>query len=1376
MGPKLTKVACQHLQIFVAVCERTVKLRNSRFDRLKLFTATFFLGDKTVGPLMDKMRALIDRERGLVASLTFRFAAEAVQHSREAAQNSRDNLTLSQGIDSKITAVSENLSEQQRKEEVEKWKRVIAKALGFGDEYPPKIEAHSQVERLRDSLVPGTGDWLLGDDTFKSWAQLGAPPQPVLALEGPNGSGRSHLLFNVLRHLRKIHSDGGGDSGLIMSYYFHQPDARIPASRNTIPAHVLRTLLWQCCVAQEALTKSVGVICGDKGAGELEAGIDQWRHLLLDNPDIVKTGVCFVLVVDGLGDMAGALAPLLRAMQEGQSGNCFRVLLATRKDGAHSMLLPVKSMVGTIALEGRTAPDIERYIKSRLDVMEAFGDLSRPGILEWRAKIVATLRDKTSGDYVKLVKCLDDIEKVDLVEEIQNVLDNAGKSRSDQIEAEIQALNQSRTAKEIAEINEIVLWMDTARVPLPPDDLDAVLAVGQSSDGGSSLLPLEARLRAKYTLFAVSTAGKVEYRSPEVQQCIPRRDQVDGADYQTGSGPPNEIYPSEVGMVKHFLRTVCPKEVYDKFGFDQFLETKMHSARNYICADPDNSEARMAVTCLRILTEPRNLKTAKLHPYAAQFLFSHLRKTDLSLADRELKAQAGHLLYKLFNSDFGIDSMFWAANHGWLHYSDWLAEVDAWAKEVRAAWIYSYRGPTELVRWLKDTAVFRGVPEGDGRQWAGDLVQEEGIKVLEILYRHAAKRMAEHLLRAFWTDELHTAIAFLTGYLERVSIQTPAMCQTKSRHLNNSVLSLQASVAAGREPSTTQGDWREDVPRDIKTIHRAISASRDLVEETFPDVFWSFLYAEIPSRFIWANPKLTQTRKERAREALLANPRDCLAMFALSVTTDSNDRESVIRSLEAGLDLLHDGWDWRQTTRTQRIYSALFEMLVTNYIDSQTDENFSLAVAAVRECLQDRLQVGRAVYHLLLLTVIEADEKERWDDILALVETSNQYRDSWETYSLLLDEAYSYTRFNEAVIRAADARARGDIVDAIYQPAIEIAAGRKEEDHLCWLRYSYAFALNFQPGNQQRVLGLWEQMMDRFPKLTKAPEVLVMLIQQFVAPNYVLNALEADPGSETANRHLARIRTMQTEPSNSDEQTTWTPNTSRVSLFIARYHWLNGSPERARKEVAAMMKSYLAQLEGARNFWSVCAVCAACDDDENAIAAFHMILRDWHGELDNYEEEKSKWDEKHGGDVATGPWAVREEAGDEARENAETTVEAMASDAAQTIEDEPKPSPPRFPCACDGCDDPMPGANVWWCRLCAALRQYDDKCYRKIIDGTMGKQLCPKEHGFLRIPGLDPNSPDAALPVGSIRVGTQIMTLEEWVNSLAATYLGFKVA
>ncbi len=127
---------------------------------------------------------------------------------------------------------------------------------------------------------------------------------------------------------------------------------------------------------------------------------------------------------------------------------------------------PAKDIISTIALRGKTTPDIKLYIGHRLDSIPAVRDRSRPEISKWWMTIVDTLHDKAAGDYVKLVKCLDDIGNTDMVDDIKKVLDDAGKSRTDRIKAEIQSLNKSRTAREMAEINEIILWMHTAHAPL----------------------------------------------------------------------------------------------------------------------------------------------------------------------------------------------------------------------------------------------------------------------------------------------------------------------------------------------------------------------------------------------------------------------------------------------------------------------------------------------------------------------------------------------------------------------------------------------------------------------------------------------------------------------------------------------------------------------------------------------------------------------------------------------------------------------------------------------------------------------------------------------------------------------------------------------
>ncbi|KAK2673965.1 Fungal STAND N-terminal Goodbye domain [Fusarium oxysporum f. sp. vasinfectum] len=90
MDSKLTKIACQHLQIFVDICDHTLKLRSKR-SKFATFMKQMFLNDDGVQELLGAMKNLVEKEHGLVSAQTWK-------SSNEAAANSKDGLNLTRNM------------------------------------------------------------------------------------------------------------------------------------------------------------------------------------------------------------------------------------------------------------------------------------------------------------------------------------------------------------------------------------------------------------------------------------------------------------------------------------------------------------------------------------------------------------------------------------------------------------------------------------------------------------------------------------------------------------------------------------------------------------------------------------------------------------------------------------------------------------------------------------------------------------------------------------------------------------------------------------------------------------------------------------------------------------------------------------------------------------------------------------------------------------------------------------------------------------------------------------------------------------------------------------------------------------------------------
>lgn len=704
MDAKLTKVACRHLQLFVEICDRALKLSQKRY-KIMAFTKQLFLIDDGVKDLLAQMKNLVGEEHRLVSAHTFK-------SSNEAAANSRDNLALAKKADAKLDAVMNDKNEQRRAEETRKWKRAVITALDFeqSEFNSTTQEPKEPNERWRDvwrknrEVTEGTGDWISKHQSFMSWIR--GTSSSILGIEGGDGTGKTILAANIIMLLQKPNPVGVLNSRAVVAYYFLEADSKATVDKKEIGYSVSKSLLWQLAKEDTPFLKSVALIC--EKTKTFRNHQDVWTQLVLENNDRINQDSVFFVVIDGLGGDIAVLTELLQKLSTDPTRHRTRVLL-TGKPSTFEILGRMEGVkFDKIALECSNAHDVELYIRARLDKIDILKDRDQPNVLEMREKIFNTLRE-TTGDYFKLGSVLDNIAKSSGdVGEIDGYLDMAGQTGREQLMKEIEQLNKTRSEKEIDEINEIIRWVNSSRHWQEPSQMEAVLALrtGNESSQQTSLLSLRSKISTKYSLFSL-VDGFVDYKLPEWKESIPHKGgkrNVDGI-----LNGPEKIHPAEINMLRHYLSSICPNGVYDKFGFDDFFNHKLTQKSSYIWQDPDNSEITLALRCLTCLVEQRTDTTRRMHSYAHNHLYSHLKFTDLSLADRELKAEVGEKLVKLFTTGYGIDSLLYLDP-----VSDMQEESIYSPKTIPQnwePWLFSEDGVDLLSTWFKDSAVLERVKE-----------------------------------------------------------------------------------------------------------------------------------------------------------------------------------------------------------------------------------------------------------------------------------------------------------------------------------------------------------------------------------------------------------------------------------------------------------------------------------------------------------------------------------------------------------------------------------------------------------------------------------------------------------------------------------------
>ena len=752
MDASLRKVACQHLSFFVEICDRILELRKKH--KIKIFMRQLFLKDDSIKDALNRMENLYKEEVGLVAAQTFRISSET-------AADTKDNLHLTENANTKLDTLLNDKNKQKRMKDDQKEKETIMKALGFSDK---EIEADDKKDEPWEILrkhetkrIEGSGKWVREDPFFRDWVNGSASAKPILGIEGRDGAGKTLVASNIIAYLRELRSIEGSGPRLVVAHYFLGRQSKGSIDKDAVANEVSRSLLWQLAKADEHFKKSTFDICSKRNF--LRNSVDMWRRLVFEI-DRDKMDSTFFIVIDGLTEGIDALTKTFKTISVQPNRHRVRLLITGKKNLLDNLTIAEGIEMDKIKLGRSNMQDVELYIKSRMDDIETLKDKNNHDVAEIRERILRALKESTDGDYYKLGQDLNNLANYDEVEDIEKYLENPGQTRPDHIRALIDKLNQERTPKEIAEINEIILWVSYGPRWLSLPEMEAALALRTRKWGSRSLTSLESKIRSRYSIFRIGDQRDVRFDPAEISEMIPMKKRGAGAD-DSHEGT-NEILPAEIKLVKHYLSTVCPGDVYDKFGFDQFFELKMIRKSHHICIDKDNAHITLALRCLTCLTEQRTSKTEALRGYAKEHLHSHLKATDLSLADRDLKTEVGVLLEKLFADEYASNSFLQII-------SDTNLDTDVFIASYTPVcwmyWVFSNSGINVIDQWLKDSAVIEKIRNSE---WVKRFTSADSDRhkiLFEVACRTAASRLfrEETIKRSMMYE-----FVFLAGFLTKV--------------------------------------------------------------------------------------------------------------------------------------------------------------------------------------------------------------------------------------------------------------------------------------------------------------------------------------------------------------------------------------------------------------------------------------------------------------------------------------------------------------------------------------------------------------------------------------------------------------------------------
>ncbi|KAF7596498.1 hypothetical protein BBP40_001370 [Aspergillus hancockii] len=1141
MDAKLSKVACQHLLLFVEICDRTVKLRSKR-RKLLAGVKILFLQDNGVADLLARMESLVDKENRLVAAQTFALASDA-------ATNSKANLALTQGL---VDSFAEDRAEQKRERDKEYRTQIVLKALAFDetkmnyDRGEPEPYWQTIYRNYLRQRVKGTGEWIFEEEKYVGW-ENGQSKLPILAISGGEGSGKSFLASTIINHLNQHKTTEGSDRRISTGFYFLEGNSREELKDATNLETVAKSLVWQFSQAERIYLKSVAQIC--ERYGEIDpASIS--KHLIFSNSDLSKMDSTFYIVIDGLGDTVGeGMIRFLQRASTPMPGRDIRVLL-TGDPRCFEQLAKVESVYfDCIAISSHNQSDVARFIEYRMDRMPALSDRVRLGIPELRAKIRDKLCAQTKGDYFKIDRSLDHISSLEYRTDIEQALDDASKERSQQIAEEIEQMNENRSEKELAEINEIIRWIVYGKELLTPKQMSAALYV---RSGEPSLLPLQQKFQMKYPLFEIDRNGKVDFRSSEIADYIPVKQRTYDIDE---SHEKQAAQTAEVALIKHFLLTACPPDVYAKFKFEAYLAQQLKPKGSLIYKDDQHTgEAKMALACLDVLTECTDRKRTRLLPYARKHLIRHLSAVDLALADITCKSAVGIRLVKLLTEASSIDAL--------LHGDESLSDP-AIRPKIRRYWLYTDDSVNSILRWLADSAVTSEIFEA-ARAWIAKVVSKSDPE--EDLLKPAAKTMAMHFLqephsKSFTKD----AFLFIAGFVNKIERRKGVVAHEVSDpgyiYSVDEIDNIERWCQAGLEVEVKTSLWHVQ----MGTLLEALGL-----------------------------PGLAESR---ARQALALDPLDWRASTLLAKVVGTHEGIEILIPVAKRLEC---DTKWLQDPIHRIELANLLYMLGLLYWESSHRDT------AIPFCAK-AMELDPANYDRVTMVLSSYAAEERWSDITnALITVKEKSTQGLQGLPEMFIKLATSARFHQIVLQAALRTQYFSLVEDTYERAIDLLLERQDRTTLCSIRFHYATAMYALRDRQSKAIAQWEQILKEDIPQSQSYDALPMLLGK-LGPLYLHKAKTSGSDAEAAASYLQKIETLL--PDGVRENDTLLPPT----IYLARYYKTQGDVLRAKQNTREIVKQALEILSDDDEdndlyaYVNLLTVFVPLEDVENTLACLAMM-------------------------------------------------------------------------------------------------------------------------------------------------------------------------
>ena len=786
---RLRKSTYKILAHFLNVVGNSHKLATSKRQKMKtVFKIVLFNDDAGVSANLTRMETLVrdltDTKVSVILQDVQGLARFIRDSEEEINRNEQDIKASMERFEGKIdhvdvTITQMKLEQDQRVSQDKNTKdlKKIRDALDVKDG-DPWSKPHLEITRRR---TPGTGLWLLQKNlVFTSWSDVYVDATKVITLTGKQGFGKSHICSHVIDHLlSKYPKASSGTQRASVAYYYFSSVVRDESLEKC-----LGSIVYQFAKSDGSYAKAAATVCERP---ESLAGADVlWRRLVTDLKNVMH-GTYFI-VIDGFKKVEGdervdnTFEAMVDMAQAAESQASIRLFVSGQ---ATELGLPAFSKPGIAEVPlGSTKPmlrpgfsrtrsrfneddweterspeplmneaDLVAFTRNRIEFMCKDKEYMAATLRDPTLDAVSTLAAGVRGNYSNLEVKLDQINACDDGQEVSTIIKQATEDPVETLKRDVDSLYDTLTTDELEELNQLLLWVTGAFESTDIKLLKAAI--------GNKTLWLEKHIPEKfYKLLSLDDkTSEVVVRRSELIDVLSKGEIANDHEDATNmtSQPPNMVLQrNEIEIVERVVRTFCGDELYDKFGFKKFFNTKagQKDVRIHL---PDDTTVNMVIfrRCLEALCQNQEDEMlAPLRQYSAYWFEEHMKNIELLQAERiDLRAVGGMLASILWDKS-SIDA-WWSVGNLVVLRSDWV---------INDAYFDS------LMEWLKYPLVaagYQGEEEKNG--WLRSAVRkaEEDDHVLS----RVAQRLADRWFGAVRANPNNFWCAY--GLMARVSVVFP---------------------------------------------------------------------------------------------------------------------------------------------------------------------------------------------------------------------------------------------------------------------------------------------------------------------------------------------------------------------------------------------------------------------------------------------------------------------------------------------------------------------------------------------------------------------------------------------------------------------------